>query len=93
MTDKDVLEKLLNIAVFLLQADPKHGNPLWEIFKYLKVRLEENREQLAEHLTGSRVIENEDQVLQTVNDILGERQRGDVNIISKCHIEKVIINK
>jgi hypothetical protein len=39
MTDQELLEKLLPIALSLLEADRTRGEPLWGIYKYLEKRL------------------------------------------------------
>ena len=80
MTDEDVLEKLLSMALSLLQSDRHHGEQLWEIFRYLEKRLESDPEKVSD-AAG---------IPETIKDIL-DRHNGTVNIITGCQIESVTI--
>jgi len=61
MTDQDVLERLLPIALDLLETDRKHGQSLWEIYKYLERRLDkkapenEDTETSAKEIKASKI--------------------------------------
>jgi hypothetical protein len=103
MDDQRVLEKLLPIALSLIETDRDRGDVLYQIFKYLEDRLGPGLNGLAGESTGDleESVQETEQIpedlqddFQGENDLVSrvDDNRGNVNIFMGCHIDNVTIN-
>jgi hypothetical protein len=88
MTDQDLLEKLLSIALQLLKTDRERGEPLWEIYKYLEGRLVTIRSDPPSETTEQKL---ETGLRKSKQNLNGTNQIRIINVFTNCHFEHFTI--